>query len=195
MTKKLILSIVAALLLSATGCSTTPAVKPPVNTVKLNTTMGEILIKLDLENAPVTTENFLKYVEDGFYDGAIFHRVIPNFMIQGGGFTPDMAKKPTNDPIINEGSNGLKNIRGSIAMARTPNPNSATSQFYINLKNNVALDYIQGQKPGYAVFGTVIEGMDTVDAIAAQRTTTKNGMRDVPAKTIIIESAEAIRTK
>jgi cyclophilin family peptidyl-prolyl cis-trans isomerase len=160
--------------------------------VKLETSMGDIVIELDEENAPVTVKNFLSYIDEGFYDGTIFHRVIPNFMIQGGGFTPDMAQKKTHAQIKNEASNGLKNDRGTIAMARTNNPDSATSQFFINHKDNVFLNYAGAGKPGYAVFGKVAEGMDVVDAIAAVKTTRKGRFSDVPAEQVLIKSAKVV---
>ena len=156
--------------------------------VKLETTMGNIIIALDEKAAPVTTQNFIKYVQDGFYNGTIFHRVIWDFMIQGGGFTPDMRQKPTCSPIINEAANGLKNDRGTIAMARTNDPDSATSQFFINQKNNDYLNYT-GPGTGYAVFGKVVEGMDIVEKIAAVRTTAKFSSQDVPVQTVMIKSA------
>src|SRR3972149_9622442 len=148
--------------------------------IKLQTNMGDIVIELNEEVTPITVKNFLGYVEEGFYNEVIFHRVIPNFMIQGGGFTTQMVRKETHAPIINEAGNGLKNDRGTIAMARTNDPDSATSQFFINLKNNDFLNYIENKNPGYAVFGKVIEGMDVVDAISAVKTTTRMGMSDVP---------------
>jgi cyclophilin family peptidyl-prolyl cis-trans isomerase len=158
--------------------------------VKLKTNMGDIVIELNEQAAPVTAKNFLRYAEEGFYDGAIFHRVIPNFMIQGGGFTAQMARKETRPPIVNEAKNGLKNDRGTIAMARTNNPDSATSQFFINHKNNDFLNYVENKNPGYAVFGRVIEGMDIVDAIAVVKTTTQKGMGDVPVEPVVIKSVE-----
>jgi len=161
--------------------------------VKLQTNMGDIVVELNEQAAPVTVKNFLKYAEEGFYNDLIFHRVIPNFMIQGGGFTTQMAQKQTHPPIINEASNGLKNDWGTIAMARTNNPNSATSQFFINQKNNDFLNYIENKNPGYTVFGRVKEGMDVVDTIAAVKTTTRKGMQDVPVEPVIIESAEIIQ--
>ncbi len=161
--------------------------------VKLKTNIGDIVIELNEQASPVTVKNFLMYVEEGFYNGAIFHRVIPNFMIQGGGFTAQMVRKEIHAPIINEASNGLKNERGTIAMARTNNPNSATSQFFINHKNNDFLNYIENKNPGYAVFGKVIEGMDVVDAIAVVKTTTQKGMDDVPVEPVVIKSAEIIQ--
>lgn len=160
--------------------------------VKLQTTKGDIIIELNEKKAPVTVKNFLAYVQEGFYDGSIFHRVISNFMIQGGGFTEDMNRKKPHRPIVNEGKNGLKNNRGTIAMARTSDPDSATSQFFINHKDNASLNYVKGRNPGYAVFGKVIEGMDTVNIIAAVKTTTVKGMRDVPAEPVVIKSAKVI---
>lgn len=168
-------------------------VKSEKNMVKLETSMGDIVIELDKAAAPVTVKNFLTYVEEGFFDGTIFHRVIPNFMIQGGGFTAEMTKKQTHPPIVNEASNGLKNDRGTISMARTSNPNSATAQFFINHKNNNAsLDYVANRNPGYAVFGKVVEGMDVVDKIAGVKTTVRIGMRDVPAEPVVIKSAKVV---
>ena len=162
-----------------------------MSTVKLETTMGDIVIELNEEKAPVTVQNFLNYVRDGFYDGTIFHRVIPNFMIQGGGFNDQMMQKNTQDPIKNEADNGLANERGTIAMARTQDPNSATAQFFINHKDNAFLNHtkpdIQGW--GYCVFGKVSEGMDVVDAIADVSTTNRSGHSDVPEDVITITSA------
>ncbi len=160
--------------------------------VKLQTTMGDIVIQLDEEKAPLTTANFLKYVKEGFYDGTIFHRVISKFMIQGGGMTADMGQKATSVPIKNEGAGGLKNNRGTIAMARTNNPDSATSQFFINLVDNNFLNYVGAGQPGYAVFGKVIEGMDVVDKIGAVKTTTKMGAGDVPVEPVVILSAKIV---
>ena len=160
------------------------------NVVKLQTSMGNIVIELNEQAAPVTVKNFLGYVQSGFYDGTIFHRVIPGFMIQGGGFTPKMIQKKTLDPIINEAKNGLSNKRGTIAMARTNNPNSATSQFFINHRDNDFLNYMDDNQPGYAVFGKVIEGMDVVDAIASVKTTTRDGMENVPVEPVEIVSAK-----
>jgi len=161
--------------------------------VKLQTSMGDIVIKLNEKAAPVTVKNFLTYVEEGFYNGTIFHRVISNFMIQGGGFTEQMKRKETHAPITNEARNDLKNDRGTIAMARTNDPDSATAQFFINHRNNDPLNYVENQNPGYAVFGKVIEGMDIVDAIAQVTTTARMGMRDVPVEPVIIKSAEVVQ--
>jgi len=162
-----------------------------MSTVKLETTMGDIVIELDEEKAPVTVQNFLNYVRDGFYDGTIFHRVIPNFMVQGGGFSDQMMQKMSQDPIQNEADNGLTNDRGTIAMARTQDPNSATAQFFINHNDNTFLNHtapdVQGW--GYCVFGKVSEGMDVIDAIAAVSTTNRSGHSDVPEDVIVITSA------
>jgi peptidyl-prolyl cis-trans isomerase A (cyclophilin A) len=167
------------------GCSTaseTDKEKSPV--VILTTSLGNIKIELDAEKAPVTVENFLAYVDDGFYDGTIFHRVIPDFMVQGGGMSADMKQKATKKSIKNEADNGLVNDRGTLAMARTADVNSATAQFFINVKNNDFLN--NGTRDfGYAVFARVTEGMDVVDKIAAVRT----GAQDVPVTTVLIESA------
>lgn len=156
--------------------------------IKIQTSKGDIVIELNEKAAPVTTKNFLQYIEDAFYDGTIFHRVIADFMIQGGGMTEDMRQKKTNSPITNEANNGLKNDRGTIAMARTNDPDSATSQFFINHKDNDFLNYASETNPGYAVFGKTVEGMDVVDAIAAVKT--KPG--DVPAETVLIKSVKVV---
>lgn len=165
-----------------------------MSNVLLKTNFGDIKLTLDAENAPKTTENFLGYVRDGFYDGVIFHRVIDGFMIQGGGFTPDMDQKPTKDPIENEAKNGLQNKVGTIAMARTMDPHSASAQFFINVSDNAFLNHTaeSTQGWGYAVFGEVIEGMDVVNRIKSVKTTFKNGMQDVPAEDVVIEKAEVI---
>ena len=162
--------------------------------VLMKTSMGEIKLELYPQKAPKTVANFLSYVKDGFYDGTIFHRVIDNFMIQGGGFTPDMRQKETKPPIINEAGNGLKNLRGTIAMARTSEVNSATSQFFINVVDNPFLDH-RDETPkgfGYAVFGKVVEGMDVVDRIKAVKTTTKGYYRNVPVEPVIIQSIKVV---
>jgi len=162
-------------------------------TVKLSTNMGDIVIELDQARAPKSVSNFLSYVKDGFFNGTIFHRVIPGFMIQGGGFTEDLQKKGTKAPIENEANNGLKNTRGTVAMARTPDPNSATAQFFINLVNNDFLDY-RSPTPdgwGYAVFGKVTQGMDIVDKISKAATGPAGPFsKDVPTKSIVINKAE-----
>ena len=159
--------------------------------VIISTSKGDIKVELFKNEAPVTVENFLSYVNDGFYDGTIFHRVIPNFMVQGGGFTPDFAQKPTKAPIKNEANNGLKNDRGTLAMARTQVVDSATSQFFINIVNNDFLN--NGARDfGYAVFGKVIDGMDVVDAIAAVPTGNKGMHGDVPTEDVVIESVKVV---
>jgi len=163
--------------------------------VKLETNMGDMVIELNEEAAPVTVKNFLQYAEEGFYDGTIFHRVIPDFMIQGGGFTAEMAKKETHAPIVNEAGNGLKNDRGTTAMARTNNPDSATAQFFVNHTNNDFLNYVDNNNPGYAVFGKVVEGMETADKIATVNTTSQMSMDDVPVEPVVIKSAKVISDK
>jgi peptidyl-prolyl cis-trans isomerase A (cyclophilin A) len=160
--------------------------------VLIKTTMGDITLELDSEKAPGTVANFLAYVDAGFYDGTIFHRVIPGFMIQGGGLTADMQKKATGEPVENEAKNGLKNVRGTIAMARTRDPHSATAQFFINHKDNDNLDYPSFDGWGYAVFGRVTDGMTVVDEIAAVATGTREGRRDVPLEPVIIESLDRL---
>lgn len=162
--------------------------------VKLTTSMGAITLELNKEKAPVSVENFTKYVDAGHYNGTIFHRVIDNFMVQGGGFTPDMNQKPTQAPIKNESTNGLKNDIYTVAMARTGIRDSATAQFFINVKNNDFLNY-SGENPngwGYAVFGKVVEGMDVVDKMKAVATATKGGHQNVPSTAIVIEKAECL---
>lgn len=165
--------------------------------VKLETSMGDIILELNEDAAPVTVKNFLRYVEEGFYDGTIFHRIRPSnpAMIQGGGFTVDMKRKVTHGPIINEASNGLRNERGIIAMARMETPDSATSQFYINHKDNDYLNYVEGRKAGYAVFGKVVKGMDVVDAIAAVKTTRKGRFANLPIEPVVIKSAKVVSRK
>ncbi|MCK4547216.1 MAG: peptidyl-prolyl cis-trans isomerase [Candidatus Eisenbacteria sp.] len=159
--------------------------------VVMATTMGDIRIELYPGKAPITVENFLSYVREGYYDGLIFHRVISNFMIQGGGFTSDMVQKKTRDMIKNEADNGLKNDRGTIAMARTSAVNSATSQFFINVANNNSLNHRDKSQRGYGycVFGKVVDGLDTVDKIRYVKTTTARGHGDVPVKEVIIKRA------
>lgn len=159
-----------------------------MTTVTLETSHGNIVIELNHEKAPETVKNFLHYVNDGFYDGTIFHRVIPNFMVQGGGFTPDMTQKQPEEPIKNEADNGLANDRGSIAMARTNDPHSATAQFFINHKDNAFLNHTapSGAGWGYCVFAKVTDGMDTVDAIAAVSTGNSGGHADVPVEAVIL---------
>ena len=158
--------------------------------ITLKTSLGDIVIELDHEKAPKSCENFEQYVRDGHYDGTIFHRVINNFMIQGGGFMPDMMQKATRDPIENEAANGLSNVNGSIAMARTAAPHSATAQFFINVKDNGFLDHPGQDGWGYCVFGKVTSGMDVVEKMKTVETTNKAGHSDVPAEPIVIEQAE-----
>lgn len=162
--------------------------------VKLHTNFGAITIELDAEKAPITVANFLEYVESDFYSNTIFHRVIDGFMIQGGGFEPGMKQKSTNTPIKNEANNGLKNGIYTIAMARTPNPDSASSQFFINVNDNDFLNFTSptSQGWGYCVFGKVIEGTDVIDTIRQVKTGSKAGHQDVPVDDVIIERAEVI---
>ena len=162
--------------------------------VKLHTSLGVISLELDAEKAPKTVENFLQYVRDGHYDNTIFHRVIPNFMIQGGGFEPGMNQKPCREPIDNEAANGLKNSRGSVAMARTNDPHSATAQFFINVVDNDFLDFKSpmGNGWGYCVFGKVVDGLDVLDKIRAVKTGSSGFHQDVPAEDVVIERAEIV---
>jgi cyclophilin family peptidyl-prolyl cis-trans isomerase len=179
-----LLALVAVCFVLA-GCSKEVGeVKNPV--VVMETSKGIIEIELDAKNAPITTENFVTYVKEGYYDGLIFHRVIPNFMVQGGGFYPNGTQKATKAPIKLESRNGLKNMRGTIAMARTNVPDSATSQFFINTVDNSFLNYAPGSD-GYAVFGKVISGMDVVDQIEKMKTANKSGMADWPVETVTIK--------
>ncbi|MDD1641213.1 MAG: peptidyl-prolyl cis-trans isomerase [Methylococcaceae bacterium] len=163
--------------------------------VKLTTTLGEIIIQLNTEKAPVSSANFLTYVNEGFYNGTIFHRIIPGFMAQGGGFDTSFNQKVVHAPIKNEANNGMANSRGTIAMARTNDPNSATAQFFINYKDNSFLNHTSPTASGwgYAVFGEVIEGMDVVDAMAKQATGNRGGHQDVPKTDIVIEKAEVVK--
>jgi peptidyl-prolyl cis-trans isomerase A (cyclophilin A) len=159
--------------------------------VVLETSLGAITIELKQDKAPITVDNFVKYVNEKHYDGTIFHRVMPDFMIQGGGMDGSMTEKATRPPIRNEAKNGLRNLRGSIAMARTNAPDSAKAQFFINVKNNAALDYGVGGA-GYAVFGEVTSGMDVVDRIVAVRTGNKSGHQNVPIEPVVIKTARVI---
>jgi peptidyl-prolyl cis-trans isomerase B (cyclophilin B) len=162
----------------------------PVHHVVLETSLGEITLELDGDRAPATVENFLGYVDEGFYDGTVFHRVIPTFMIQGGGFEPGMRQKRTKAPIKNESGNGLSNKRGTAAMARTNVPDSATAQFFINVRDNDFLDKANAQdRVGYCVFGRVTQGMDVVDQIKAVSTASRGGHQDVPSQDVVIRSA------
>jgi peptidyl-prolyl cis-trans isomerase B (cyclophilin B) len=181
-----------ALALSVWGAGEQAQAAGGTPVVTLQTTLGEIVLELDAEKAPITVENFLQYVRDGHYDGTIFHRVINNFMIQGGGFDPDMKQLPTRAPIQNEADNGLKNDKYTIAMARTPNPHSASSQFFINTKNNDFLNFTASTDRGwgYAVFGKVVGGFEVVDAIAGVETGSAGMHDDVPLQDVIITKAE-----
>lgn len=163
-----------------------PAQNPKV---RLDTSLGTIVLELDVEKAEATVNNFLEYTKAGFYDGTIFHRVIDGFMVQGGGFDANLNKKETREPIRNEANNGLSNARGTIAMARTPDPHSATAQFFINTVDNAGLDHTAETQQGwgYAVFGKVIEGMEVVDKISKVETGTQKGMGNVPTEAVIIK--------
>jgi peptidyl-prolyl cis-trans isomerase A (cyclophilin A) len=163
--------------------------------VDLKTSAGNIRVELYPAKAPKTVENFLQYVKDGHYDGTIFHRVIPGFMIQGGGMTPSMAQKPTRAPVPIESKNGLKNEVGTLAMARTSDPNSATAQFFINVSNNGFLDYPGQDGHGYTVFGKVVDGMDVVNKIVAVPTGSQGMHQNVPRKPVVIESASVVGGK
>ena len=187
----------------ATAAPEAPAVQAPAATgpifIMLDTTKGAIVLELDPVKAPISVENFRRYVKEGFYNQTVFHRVVPNFVVQGGGFDEKFVQKKTNATIKNEWTNGLKNMRGSISMARLPSPDSATSQFFLNLKDNPALDGANG--PGYAVFGKIVVGMDVLDAMGAIRpgsaeatdqTGTKRNFPDVPTEKIMIRSAAEI---
>jgi len=188
--------IIAALLLTI-GCSLSAlALAGPK--VEFKTNMGNFVVELDSEKAPKTSANFLNYVKSGFYNGTIFHRVIDGFMIQGGGFTPDLTQKPTNAPVVSEAQNGLKNQSYTIAMARTSDPDSATAQFFINVKDNEGLNYPNAMGDGYTVFGKVISGTQTIDAIRKIPTMIASAprmgrMSDVPSKTVTIESATVLK--
>ena len=160
--------------------------------VRIQTNLGDIVVELNKEKAPQTVANFLSYVNDGFYNGTVFHRVIDGFMIQGGGFTEDLQQKATKSPIQNEADNGLKNDRGTLAMARTSDPDSATSQFFINHVDNKPLDFDGPYAPGYAVFGKVIKGMEVVDAIAAIPTKAVGPHANVPVEAVVIESVKVM---
>jgi len=168
--------------------------KSQTMSVRMTTNHGDIIIELDADKAPVTVANFLSYVKSGFFNGTIFHRVIPGFMIQGGGFEPGMKQKPTQAPIKNEADNGLKNLTGTLAMARTNDPQSATAQFFINVKDNSFLNHKRPHRTGlgYCVFGKVTQGMDIVHAIEKVPTATRMGMQDVPAQDVVIETVVVV---
>jgi peptidyl-prolyl cis-trans isomerase B (cyclophilin B) len=188
---KTIVILGALVALVTAGAGMAVAANPKV---EMETSKGKMVIELFPDKAPETVKNFLNYVETKYYDGTIFHRVIPKFMIQGGGFTSDMKQKSAGAPIKNEADNGLKNDRGTIAMARTGDPHSATAQFFINSVNNDFLNHKSKTQQGwgYVVFGKVIAGMDVIDAISASKTVTRGRFRDVPAETIEINSAKVL---
>ncbi len=185
---KKLFTLAAGLLLSLSALAANPV-------VEMKTNQGVIVIELDAEKAPKTVANFLQYAKDGFYNGTVFHRVIDGFMIQGGGFEPGMKQKPTRAPIENEAKNGLKNSAGTIAMARTQDPHSASAQFFINLVDNRPLDYPSRDGWGYAVFGKVIQGFDVVQKIAKVRTGNAGFHQNVPSDPVIIESVRLVEAK
>jgi peptidyl-prolyl cis-trans isomerase B (cyclophilin B) len=191
---KILFRYLAPLLLAVLSFSTHAEGGNVLPQVKLETNYGVIVIELNAEKAPNTVANFLSYVNDGFYDGTIFHRVIKDFMVQGGGFTEEFVQKTPKAPIKNEANNGLSNVRGSLAMARTGDPHSATAQFFINTVDNNFLDFRgeSGAAWGYAVFGQVIEGMDVVDTIRAVSTGNQNGHGDVPNEIVMINNATVV---
>jgi peptidyl-prolyl cis-trans isomerase B (cyclophilin B) len=188
------LLFITLLLTTTLSFSTEKTMSDTQSKVKLTTNLGEIIIQLNTEKAPLSSANFLRYVNEGFYNGTIFHRVIPDFMAQGGGFDTSFNQKTVHAPINNEANNGLLNSRGTLAMARTNDPNSATGQFFINYKDNSFLNHTSQTSSGwgYAVFGEVIEGMVVADAMAKEATGNRNGHQDVPKTDIIIEKAEVI---
>lgn len=190
MYRKLAIALMAFFMVAGIACAEGTA-KNPV--VLMETSQGNIKLELFEKEAPISVKNFLGYVDKGFYNGTIFHRVINGFMIQGGGFTTDFVQKSTDAPIKNEATNGLKNVRGTIAMARTGMPDSATSQFFINVVNNDMLNRPSPDGFGYAVFGKVIAGMDVVDKIKAVRTGVYHGMGDVPEQQVVIKSVKMLK--
>lgn len=191
MLKKITLAVTLSLLVCWAALAGAAETGNPV--VLIDTSLGKIKIELYAKEAPISVKNFLEYANKGFYNGTIFHRVINGFMIQGGGFTQEFHQKPTNAPIRNEAGNGLKNDRGTIAMARTNAPDSATSQFFINVVNNDGLNRPRPDGVGYAVFGKVIAGMDVVDKIKSVRTGVKMGMPDVPETPVVIKSVTVVK--
>jgi len=187
-TKRLLLSVALAALAGLTQANGAEPVQ-----VKVETSAGDFVLQMDEARAPLSVANFLQYLNDGFYAGTIFHRVVNGFVIQGGGYTPEITQKPPRPPVVNESGNGLSNRRGSVAMARTGEPHSADSQFFINLADNLPLD----SKPtrwGYAVFAEVIQGMDIVDEIGHRVTGSKGGMQDVPMEPVVIRSVSILKT-
>ncbi|MGA7826334.1 MAG: peptidylprolyl isomerase [Geobacteraceae bacterium] len=191
MCRKNLIVVTFTLIVGLFAVSAGAAAKNPM--VLMDTSLGKVKIELFQKDSPVSVKNFLSYVKDGFYNGTTFHRVIPGFMIQGGGFNTEMRQKVTGKPIRNEASNGLKNDRGTIAMARTAAPDSATSQFFINLVDNSGLNRPQPDGFGYAVFGKVIEGMGVVDKIAEVKTCVRMGMRDVPCEPVVIKTVQVVK--
>ena len=188
-----LLGRVSGLLLVAVSSFAQPLHAAENPTAVLHTSLGEIQLELFADKAPASVDNFLSYARSGFYDGTIFHRVISHFMIQGGGFTPDMEKKPTGEPIVNEANNGLSNKRGTVAMARTNHPHSATAQFFINVQDNMNLDHsgeANSRTWGYAVFGQVTKGLDVVDKIRFVETGNVGRYSDVPVEPVVIERVE-----
>ncbi len=183
-----LLFLAIALLSSFAACAANPQ-------VEMKTSLGTLTIELYADKAPKTVENFLQYARDGFFDGTVFHRVIPGFMIQGGGMSPELKEKPTRPPVQNEAKNGLKNETGTIAMARTSDPHSASAQFFINLKDNAFLDYPGRDGWGYAVFGKVVQGFDVVEKIARVPTGNAGFHQNVPTKPVLIEAARVLPEK
>ncbi len=183
-----LLFLAIALLSSFAACAANPQ-------VEMKTSLGTLTIELYADKAPKTVENFLQYARDGFFDGTVFHRVIPGFMIQGGGMSPELKEKPTRPPVQNEAKNGLKNETGTIAMARTSDPHSASAQFFINLKDNAFLDYPGRDGWGYAVFGKVVQGFDVVEKIARVPTGNSGFHQNVPTKPVLIEAARVLPEK
>jgi cyclophilin family peptidyl-prolyl cis-trans isomerase len=182
----------AGLLLAAAcyASASQPSAKSAAPRVELETSLGTIVIELYPDKAPLSVENFLKYANDGFYDGLIFHRVVPGFVVQGGGYTPDFKPKQVRAPIKLESQNGLSNLRGTVAMARTANPNSATSQFFVNLVDNPQLDTLGG---GYAVFGKVVQGLEVADAIAKLKLGPPSGPREAPIESVVIKKVRVLK--
>lgn len=189
------LSPLAPAALAQDAAPAAPAANAPAVAMEyavMRTNKGDLVLELDRAKAPITVENFVRYAKKGFYDGTVFHRIVPGFVIQGGGFEPSGVQKKTEAPIDNEWQNGLKNLRGTLSMARTADPKSATSQFFVNLKDNDALDRPISGGAGYAVFAKVIAGMGTVDAIAREQRGVRNGMQDWPVKDVVIEKVVVV---
>jgi len=191
MFRKMHAVLILTLMSATAGIAAENAATNPV--VSMETSLGTIKVELFQKEAPISTKNFLDYTKSGFYNGTVFHRVINGFMIQGGGFTPDMIPKKTNPSIKNEADNGLKNDRGTLAMARAMDPNSATAQFFINVVDNANLNRPNPDGAGYAVFGKVVEGMDVVDKIKAVKTGVVKGFRDVPETPVLIKSVKILK--